>query len=75
MKKIKIKKKVKNNSSSSKSRKIKNIIINSFMVMLIFVSSAILIFALYIIISAPNFDKDLLYKKEATVLYDIILTP
>jgi len=71
MKKIKIKKKVKNNSSSSKSRKIKNIIINSFMVMLIFVSSAILIFALYIIISAPNFDKDLLYKKEATVLYDI----
>lgn len=30
----------------------------------------ILIFALYIIISSPNFDKNLLYKKESTVLYD-----
>ena len=30
----------------------------------------ILAFSLYIIISSPNFDKNLLYKKESTVLYD-----
>lgn len=32
--------------------------------------SLLMIFALYIILSSPNFDKNLLYKKEATVLYD-----
>ena len=26
--------------------------------------------SLYIIIASPNFDRDLLYKKEATILYD-----
>lgn len=30
----------------------------------------ILVFALYIIISSPSFNKNLLYKKESTVLYD-----
>lgn len=33
--------------------------------------SLILLFALYIIISSPDFDQDLLYSQEATVLYDI----
>lgn len=32
-------------------------------------ASACLIFALYIIISAPNFEKDLLYKQDATKIY------
>ena len=34
------------------------------------IASLILVFALYIIISSPNFDRDLLYKKESTILYD-----
>lgn len=38
---------------------------------LIFVASFCLVFALFIIITAPEFDKDKLYSKEATVLYDI----
>ena len=33
-------------------------------------ASLVLLFALYIIIASPNFDRDLLYKKEATILYD-----
>ena len=33
------------------------------LVVLIFITSACLLFALYIIISAPNFDKDALYSK------------
>lgn len=37
--------------------------------LLIFGSSCLLIFALYIIISSPDFDKDKLYSKEATVIY------
>ena len=31
----------------------------------------VLLFALYIIISSPNFDKDQLYSKEASILFDI----
>lgn len=38
---------------------------------MITVTSLILVFALYIIISAPSFDKDKLYSKEATIIYDI----
>ncbi len=34
------------------------------------IASLVLLFALYIIISSPSFDRDLLYKKEATILYD-----
>ena len=50
---------------------IKNFIWSTIMCVLIAGASLCLAFALYIIISAPNFDKDLLYKKEATVIYDI----
>ena len=32
--------------------------------------SIILIFALYIVISSPNFDKEKLYQKEPSILYD-----
>lgn len=35
------------------------------------VASLVLLFALYIIIASPDFDRDLLYAKEATVVYDI----
>lgn len=39
------------------------------LVFLIFITSACLLFALYIIISAPNFDKEALYSKESTIIY------
>ena len=78
MKKLKINKKIKNFNNKVKNKidnEIKNkgkkeFILSIIFGILIFFASAILIFVLYIIISAPNFDKDLLYKKEATVLYD-----
>ncbi|MBQ6841135.1 MAG: transglycosylase domain-containing protein [Bacilli bacterium] len=54
-----------------KEKGIKSFIWSMIMCILITVASLCLAFALYIIISAPNFDKDLLYKKEATVIYDI----
>ena len=76
--KLKIQRKLKNFNSNVKTKINNEIkrkgkkgfiweIIFSF---LIFCASAVLIFVLYIIISAPNFEKDKLYKKEATVIYD-----
>ena len=65
--KDKIKKKV---ERKIKEKGLKKFIISLIMCGLIAVASLCLVFALYIIISAPNFDKDLLYKKEATVIYD-----
>lgn len=78
MKKLKINKKIKNFNKNVKNKidnqiktkGKKEFIWSIIFGILIFFASAVLIFVLYIIISAPNFDKDLLYKKEATVLYD-----
>lgn len=74
MKKIKsLFKKKNNNEKNTKKpkRKFKKSLIVSFIAIIgILVLTAILAFALYIIISAPDFDKNLLYKKESTVLYD-----
>ena len=54
-----------------KKRKFKKGIILSIIAFLgIVFLTLILVFSLYIIISSPNFDKNKLYKKEATVLYD-----
>ncbi|MBR5662881.1 MAG: transglycosylase domain-containing protein [Bacilli bacterium] len=52
-------------------KKYKKTLILSFIAIIgILFLTMILAFALYIIISSPNFDKNLLYKKESTVLYD-----
>lgn len=52
-------------------KKYKKTIILSFIAILgILFLTLILAFALYIIVTSPNFDKNLLYKKESTVLYD-----
>lgn len=48
---------------------VKHLIWNTILIILIAGASLCLLFALYIIISAPNFDKDNLYSKEATILY------
>ena len=82
LKKIKLKKKdnikAENIDTSKKKvkekkpkRKFKKTLILSIIAVLgIIFLTMILAFALYIIISSPNFDKNLLYKKESTVLYD-----
>lgn len=49
----------------------KNIILSTIMFMGIGCLLVVIAFMLFIIISAPDFNTDLLYDKEATVLYDI----
>ncbi len=81
MKKIKIKKKHKSSNSLTKTKNslkkfiqekgVGKLILAIILIGMIIVSSLLLIFALYIIISSPDFDKDLLYTKEATIIYDL----
>ncbi len=75
--KLKIKKKnnlfaqkiVNNNKQNKKNKNIKNVVLSTILILGIAFVSIALVFALYIIITAPNFDKDKLYSKESTVLY------
>lgn len=75
--KIKIKKKIKKTSDSpkpieNKKKKkinIKNIVLITLFSLGIMGSSAVLAFALYIIISSPDFVPSELYNKEATIIY------
>ncbi len=68
---LKIKKRNKDNkpNSPSKKVKVKSIILSALLVCGIAVISLVLVFALYIIISSPDFDRDKLYSKESSVLY------
>ncbi|NMA51145.1 MAG: penicillin-binding protein [Mollicutes bacterium] len=61
-----IKKKIKEFISA---KGIKNFILYIILILGILVASLSLIFALYIIISSPDFNKDVLYSKDATVIY------
>ena len=69
--KIKIKKKNKENNANTKLKKgkVKSIVLSGILICGIAVISIALVFALYIIISSPDFDQDKLYSKESTVLY------
>lgn len=69
MKKIKIKKKSNNIKSKSKKSLWKSILC-IVLVIAIWTISFCLVFALYIVISCPDFDKNELYKSEPTILYD-----
>lgn len=76
MKKIKLGKlkiKSKNNNSkkdnSNKKHNVKSIVLSGLLICGIALISLILVFALYIIITSPDFDRDKLYSKESTVLY------
>ena len=70
--KIKIKKKEKKEKGTKKKKKsVKNGILIFLISMGIIIASAILAFALYIIITSPDFVVEELYTKEPTVLYDI----
>ena len=71
--KEKIKDKLKNNSFIDKIKEygVKRSIFTIIMVGLISIASLALVFALYIIITTPNFDKEVLYAKEASIIYDV----
>ena len=64
--KIKIKKK---ENGTQDKKKIKDTVLSVLLIGGIAIVSLILIFALYIIISSPDFDKNKLYSKESSVLY------
>ena len=67
----KVKKKVENKPKRKKRRgKILNIILILIMLLGIGIMGVTLAFCAYIVISAPAFNTDLLYNKEATILYD-----
>lgn len=70
MKKVKIGKiKVKKKKEKTNKKSIKSIILSIILIGGIAFISLILLFALYIIIASPDFDKDKLYSKESSVLY------
>ncbi len=69
MKKMKIKKNNKVKEKKVSKGKVKNIILAIILIMGIGIVSLILVFALYIIISSPDFDKEKLYSKESSVIY------
>jgi len=70
MKKIKLKKLINKDNFKDKGR-LRNWILILIATLGIGIASIILLFALYIIIASPDFDRDLLYAKEATVVYNI----
>lgn len=69
LKKSTNKKDNKNDENKRKKKNVKNIVLSTILILGIAFVSIVLVFALYIIITAPNFDKDKLYSKESSVLY------
>ena len=72
MKKLKLKKiNLKKKSTGKENKKVftKDNILSIILIAGIAIISIALVFALYIIISSPDFDKDKLYSKESSVLY------
>lgn len=67
--KLKIKKKESKAKDSNKKHNVKSIVLSGLLICGIAVISIVLVFALYIIISSPDFDRDKLYAKESSVLY------
>ncbi len=70
MKKLKLRKRVKKEKMIDKGS-VKNRILILIALLGIMVASLVLVFALFIIISSPDFDRELLYSKEATVVYNV----
>ena len=72
MKKLKLKKinlKKKSKDKGNKKPVTKNDVLSILLIAGIALISVTLVFALYIIISSPDFDKEKLYSKESSVLY------
>ena len=80
MKKIKLKKLPSKSNTKSTIKKLKKVksqkslwktILSFALLCAIAVISLFLAFALYIVITSPDFDKSALYQKEPTILYDV----
>ena len=56
---------------SGKKKKKRNIFLIILTTIAIIILSLFLLFMLYIVITAPKFDEDELYNKEATIIYDV----
>ncbi len=67
----KTKVKAEKDKNTNVKRNIKVTILSAILIGGIVAITGILLFALYIILTAPNFNKDLLYQKEASIIYDI----
>ena len=67
--KLKIMKKESKAKDPNKKHNVKSIVLSGLLICGIAVISIVLVFALYIIISSPDFDRDKLYAKESSVLY------
>lgn len=65
------KKKKEKVGTDKKSNNLKKKIISGLLIFGIIIIAMVLLFTLYIILSAPKFNEDLLYRKESTVLYDL----
>ncbi len=61
---------IKNKAKNKFGGRLRSLIVIAFYTLGIVIATTVLIFGLYIIFSAPDFDTSELYKKEATVLYD-----
>ena len=59
-----------NKPKKKKSHKILNAVLILIMLLGIIATSAILVFCGYIVVSAPDFDTDLRYSKEASIVYE-----
>ncbi len=70
MKKIRLKKKTTKSSKTKVKKATWKTVLSIFLAIAIVVISICLIFALYIVISSPDFEKNELYQTEPTVLYD-----
>ncbi len=57
--------------TKKKKKKIVKIIFNSFLVFVILVIVSGITFVVYVITTAPKFEPNTLYKKEASIVYDI----
>ncbi len=64
-------KKTKKIETKTKKISIKNIIIGIVLLGAIGVTTVVLLLGLYVIMTAPDFNTDLLYEKEATIIYDV----
>lgn len=65
-----ISKKVKSKNDKKKTKKKKHIFLIIFTSLAIILLSIFLIFMIYIVSTAPKFDEDELYNREATIIYD-----
>ncbi len=65
----KMKKKT-NSKKKKNNKKIKKVIVNTFLFLLLIGLIGGIVFAIYIVINAPEFDPDNLFRAEASIVYD-----